>query len=370
MTRRPHSGRLALTALLISGAFLACETNLTEVTDAVGPPSFNFNVGAQATRLPSGSVSLGTASVTFTVQNLRALAAGQYQFWAVGPDDQNLDVPVQLLAFKITENFTRVDTLADGSPNIDPVTGDTIYVADSRVINDTTAARVTGYAGSDDPFVTSADLVLDQTGDGSDPTTYNSVVVTLETTAGASTPGDAQFLWRRIGVSGGGNLAFGHFGGGDTLATSMDDYAFVLAGSGLGGARGAELSVDFLELPRPPVGFYYAGYLVDGDGNGVLADTLRSGWSLDSTVSRVNLYAADVDAVVPDIVGNDIRRSQVRNCASGSLVTSCQNTMALPVDSTFAGLESFALMLLPKGGVAFAPGMSITHTGDVPDKVK
>lgn len=370
MIRRAHSGRMALAAVLISGAFLACQTTLTEVTEAVGPSIFNFDVGANATGLPSGSVAMGAGSITATVRGLRGLATGQYEFWAIGRNAAGLDVPVQLMTYKITENFTRVDTLADGSANIDPVTGDTIFVGDSRVINDTTI-YITGYAGSDDPFVTSVNVVLDSTADGSDPTTYLDVVVSLEGTPGATSPGPARFLWRRITAGGGGNMLFGNYGGSDPInVRSPNDYVFSGAGTGLGGARGSEVSVDINELARPPVGFYYAGYIVDADGNGVLVDTLRSGWSRDSTVSRVSLYVADVNGLLPEIVGNHIRRAQVRNCAAGSAQTNCLNTMALPVDGTFAGYAGFQLKLEPKGGVAFTRGMSITQTGDLPKPVK
>ena len=350
MIRRPHSGRMAIAAVLISGAFLACQTSLTEITEEVGPRAFNFDVGPAAEGLPSGSVSMGTGSLTITTSGLRALATGQYEFWVVGRDSQNLDVPVQLMTYNVT--------------------GDTIYTADSRIINDTTT-YITGYAGSDDPFVTSVNVVLDSTADGSDPTTYNAVVVTLESTAGATSPGPARFLWRRIGVGGGGSMLFGNYGGSDVInTTSPSDYVFSASGAGLGGARGPEVSVDIDELARPPVGFYYVGYIVDADGNGVLVDTLRSGWNRDSTVSRVSLYMADVSAVLPEIVGYDIRHAQVRNCAAGSGQTNCQNTMDLPVDSTFVGYAGFELKLEPKGGVAFTPGMSITHAGDLPKPVK
>jgi hypothetical protein len=370
MTRRRQTGRMALAAVLISGAFLACQTSLTEVTEEVGPRSFNFDVGPAGEGLPSGSVSLGSGSVTLTVNNLRALATGQYEFWVVGSDAQNPELPVQLMTYKITENYLRVDTLADGSPNVDPITGDTIYVGDSRIINDTTT-YITGYAGSDDPFVTSVDVVLDSTADGSDPTDYHAVVVTLEDSPGATTPGSDRFLWRRIEVDGGGNLLFGNYGGYDPVnLTSPKDYVFGTRGAGLGGARGSEVSVDMDELARPPMGFYYAGYIVDVDGNGLLVDTLRSSWSLDSTVSRVSLYMADVNVLLPNIVGDDIRHAQIRNCAAGSAVSGCQNTMDLPVDSTFAGYEEFQLKLLPKGGVTQTRNKSVTHTGSLPKAVK
>jgi hypothetical protein len=249
----------------------------------------------------------------------------------------------------------------------DPITGDTVFVTDST---DIAATRTAGYAGSDDALVTTVRVTLDSTADGSNPATYHAVVVTLET-APATSPGPAQFLWRRIGVGGGGSMLFGNYGGSDVFnLTSPRDYVFGARGAGLGGARGPEMSVDMEELARPPVGFYYAGYIVKADGTGHLVDTLRSAWNADPTISRVSLYTADVNDLLPDIVGGDIRHSQIRNCAEGSGQNSCQNTMALDVDSTFAGYENFQLKLEPKGGVAPIRNKSVTHAGALPKAVK
>jgi hypothetical protein len=348
MTRRPHSGRTALFVLLAGSVFAACETKLTEVTGLVGPRAFDFAVGPAASGLPSGSVALGGGSVTLTMSGLRALAAGQYQFWVMGRDTLNRDVPVQAFG-TITEFFQRVDTLPDGTPNINPITGDTIYVGDSRIIS---AVRVAGYAGSDDAFVTSVRVTLDSTADLSNPTTYNAVFVTLESGT-ATSPGAARFLWRRIGVGGAGAMLFGTF-----------------AGSGLGGARGAELSVDFREMARPPIGFFYRGYVVNTIGDGVVVDTLRSGWSREPTISRVSLYDADVNDALPGMDGADIRTAQVRNCALGSAVNNCQNSMDLPPTDTFVGYENFQLKLEPKGGAAPIRNRSVSLAGALPAPVK
>lgn len=369
MTRRPQSGRAAVLAVLASCAFFACQTSLTEVTQEVGPFSFDFNVGPAAAGLPSGTVSMGAGGLTLSLNGLRALSTGEYEFWVVGRDSLNLDVPVQLMSPLMIEYYQRVDTLADGSPNLDPITGDTIKVGDSTFVSDT-LTYTAGYAGSDDGRVTRVVVVLDSTADGSDPTSYHAVVVTLED-GPATTPGPARFLWRRIGVGGAGSMLFGNYGGSDVInVQSPNDYVFGARGAGKGGARGPEVSVDLDELARPPVGFFYAGYIVNATGDGVLVDTLRSGWSHDSTESRVNLYMADVNGLLPDITGFDIRHAQVRNCAAGSAQTGCQNSMDLPVDSTFVGYASFQLKLEPKGGVAMIRNKSVTHVGDLPKAVK
>jgi hypothetical protein len=366
MTRRVRSGRAILVALLACGVLAACETKLTEVTQLVGPRSFDFVVGPAVAGLPSGTATVAGTSVTLRLSGLRALTTGQYQFWVMGRDALNRDVAVEAFG-TIVEQFQRVDTLPDGSPNINPITGDTIYVGDSRTISD---IRVAGYAGSTDPFTTSANVLLDSTADLSNPAAYNAVVVTVEPALAAS-PGPARFLWRRIGVGGSGAMLFGNFAGTDPInLQSPLDYVFAARGAGTGGARGPEVSVDFREIGRPPIGFFYRGYIVDKIGEGVVVDTLRSAWSREASVSRVSLYDADVDGALPDVVGQEIRASQVRNCASGSNQTNCQNTLALPADSTFAGYEAFQLKLEPKGGVAGIRNKSVVHAGGLPKQVK
>jgi len=359
MTSRLQFGRAALVALLASSTFLACETKLTELTEAVGPIAFNFAVGPNANGLPTGSVAMSSDSVILTMSNLRALASGQYQFWVLGRDAQNVDVPVQAFG-TIKEFFLK-------GVGTDPITGDSIFETDSTTISD---LRTDGYLGSDDPVVTQVRVTLDSLADNTDPTTYHAVFVTMEGAA-ASTPGASRFLWRRIGVGGAGSMLFGNFGGSDVVnIQSPRDYVFGPRGGGTGGARGAEMSVDFRELARPPVGFVYRGYVTDVDGDGVVVDELRSAWSRDATISRVSMIDADIDDALPGVTGGDIRAAQIRNCAAGSGVNNCQNTMDLPVDGTFVGYENFQLKLEPKSSTGQIRKKSVTLTGTLPDPVK
>jgi hypothetical protein len=373
MTRPLYSGRAALVAFLATSVLVACETKHTELTEAVGPIAFNFAVGPAASNLPSGTATVGAGRITLSLTGLRALTGGQYQFWVMGRDSLNRNTPVQIFG-TVVEFYRRPDTLPDGSVNLNPITGDTIFVTDSTPIS---TIRAAGYAGSDNSQVTSVRVIADSSADLTNPTTYNAVFVTMET-APATSPGSARFLWRRIGseeakengVS--GSMLFGNFAGLDFInLQSPNDYVFRPLGSGIGGARGPELSVDLSELARPPVGFFYRGYLVDAQGNiGAVVDTLRSAWSRDQTVNRVSMFDADVDNALPNVVGDEIRASQIRNCAIGSAVNNCQNAMDLPVDGTFTGLETFQLKLEPKGGVAPSRNKSVTLTGALPKQVK
>jgi hypothetical protein len=367
MTRVLRPRRAGYAVLAACAVVLGCDTDRSTAFEPVGTPIFDFGVSPEPAGLPSGTVTTGVGTATVTVSNLRALGgSNQYQFWVVGRDSLNLDVPS--MAFGAMMGFfLRVDTLANGDTNFNPVTGDAIFVTDSTVVS---ATRTNAYAGSDDPAVTSVRVTIDSTADGSAPQTNHAVVVTLESGA-ATTPGAARFLWRRIGVGGGGAMLFGNFGGSDVVnLTSPNDYVFGARGSGLGGARGAEVSVDLREIARPPVGFFYRGYVVDADGEGVVIDTLRAAWTQDSDLSRVSLFDADVNDLLPGVVGGEIRNAQVRNCASGAGVTNCANTLGLPLTDTFVGYALFQLKLEPKGGVAASAGKSITHGAALPDEVQ
>jgi hypothetical protein len=367
MNGRLYSRRAPLFVLLAGSLLAACESDLTELTEAVGPIAFNFSVGPNASGLPSGTATLvGGNSVRLSLSSLRALASGQYQFWLLGRDAQNLDVVVQGFG-PITEFYLRVDTLPDGSPNLNPVTGDTLFVTDSTTIS---ATRAAGYAGSDSPFVTSARVTVDSAADGSNPATYHAVFVTKESSV-ATEPGAARFLWRRIGVGGNGALSFGNFGGSDVInIVSPRDYVFGPRGAGLGGARGPELSVDLNELARPPIGFFYTGWVANKIGDGVLVDTLRSTWNPETARSRVSLFDADVSDLLPGVLGIEVRNAQVRNCASGSAQNNCQNSMQLPAEDTFVGYENFQFKLEPKGGVNPIRNRSVSLSGTLPEKVK
>ena len=368
MTRDLRSRRAGYALLAACAVALGCDTDRSTAFEPVGDPIFDFLVTPGAAGLPSGTATVAGGNVTVSASNLRAVGgSSQYQFWLVGRDAQNLDVPTQAFG-RLKQFFLRVDTLDTGDTNFNPITGDPLFVTDSLQLAD--SLRVGAYSGSDDPSVTVLRVIIDSTADGSTPGTNHAVVVTLESGA-ATTPGAARFLWRRIGVGGSGAMLFGNFGGSDEVnLQSPNDYVFGARGSGTGGARASEISVDLRELARPPVGFYYRGYVVDSDGEGVVVDTLRAAWSPDNQVSRVSLYDADIDDLLPGVVFGEIRNSQVRNCAEASGVNGCQSSMTLPATDTFVGYVRFHLKLEPKGGVAPSPMRSLTHIADLPDEVQ
>lgn len=352
--------------------------------------------------LPSGNTQdtlTRDSAVAVTARYLRGLSGGVYQVWNQGPD--GVITPVYGRIVEYFKYFSGNTT----------VIGDSIFNPDSTVI----AANGTGtYAGSEDPVVDSvAFQILDydaaNTVNPFTNTGTNTIFLSIES-APATTPSTAQFLWHRIGLvatgaatttpfrdtvwisantdstvpdtieisrserltrAGSGEALFGNYGGLDLInAASPSDYTYGLIGAGMGGARGPEVSADLTEVARPPVGFFYRGYIVNNVGVGVVVDTARAPWSSDSTVSRVSLFDADVDPLLPGVVRGDIRALNVRNCASGAAVLNCQNSMGLPATGTFATQAAFVIKLEPKGVAGLGPEKSVVFVGALPDEVK
>ncbi len=372
-SRARRLGWLLPMAVLAVGA---CDDVRNTVLDAVGDPAFDFDMSADARGIPGGTVTRTIAAADSTVRlTLRpvpgALASGVYQFWGVNRNATGNDVATALVG-RVVEFFRRDSLDAGGLPVIDPITGeDTIRVIDSTVVS----ASIGTYAGSNSPFVDSVRVWLSNQDPGNavNPYLQNAVVLSIEGAA-ATTPSAAKFLWRRIGVGGNGALSFGNFGGTDLISTvSPNDYLFGVAGSGLGAIRGPEVSVDFQQLSRPPVGFYYRMYLVGDPGDRatfldtLMVDTLRSAYSPVPTESRVSLYDADISQLLPGVSPTSVSRSQIRNCVAGSGTNNCQNTLQPggSAEQPFDVYREVWLMLAPKGS-AVAMGRTRIFLGAVP----
>lgn len=323
-----------------------------------------------------------TRSVTITANNLRAVGGTkQYQFWVRGDTVTKTDV-AKMAYGRVIELFNEILLDVNGDPVLDSITGEPILVGDSRVVSD---VPVNFYRGTDDTTVTAVRLLVDSVADGTAVVDAYAVVISLED-APATEPGPAQFLWKRTGLSQTGaapaaeSMFFGTYGGSDYITANLAgvasplDYVFPSVGSGLGGVRGNELSVDFTSLGRPPIGFFYRGFLVAADGSSLMVDTLRSAWDPDATVSRVNLHDADVNNLLPGVLGREIRKGQVRNCVSGSGVLNCQNSLtptpAAGSEQPFANYPIFQLMLDPKGSDVSARWRSATAIGALPENAR
>jgi hypothetical protein len=354
------------TLLALAVAAAACDEGRTSVVEPFGEIAIGAAVGAVGANVPGGSVTISGGAATLSLANLR-IGAGSYHFWYVGRDGTT-GLDVYTPAFGAILEFYKRDSLSagdTGTPVPDPITGDIIQVTDT---NDVSLARTGTYAGTDQRAVFAAQVVLDSAADvgtASPASGRNAVVVSL----GSGTAADAMILFRRTGVAGNGALSFGRFGGTDPVsATNPADYVFAPGGSGSVAFRGAEVVAVLRELRRPPEGFFYRGYVVDTAGVAVEIDTLRSASNDVSDLSRVSLFDADVNALLPGISLTAITNSTVRNCATGAAIPTCGNSMDLPVAGTFNGMETFILTLDPKGAGS-ALGETVILSAAIPDRV-
>ena len=327
--------QLGLAALTV--AAMGCDDDRTSTLTPIGDIAIGASVGPAPFRLPSATVAVG-ASATVTAANLRAVTGAGYHFWYVSRDAVTA-ADVYTPVFGSVVEFFRRDSLSagtSGTPVPDPITGDPITVIDSNVVADSTT-RTGTYAGTNAAAVYAVRLLLDSAADVGTTTPLtgrNAVVVSL----GSGTTSDAMFLFRRTGVAGvgAGAMSFGNFGGADLIAAANPaDYVFAAGGT-------------------------------DTAGTSVLIDTLRSAYNTVTSQSRVSLFDADVNGLLPGIAVTAITNSQVRNCAAG--VTNCANTLSLPATSTFAGQASFILTLNPKGSAA-ALGETVVLVAAIPDRV-
>jgi hypothetical protein len=365
MRRLPTLGVLAL-AVVAAG----CDEGRTSVLEPFGEIAIGAAVGPAALNLPGGSVTVAANVATIKLLNLRVPNGPTYHFWYVSRDANGVDVYTP--AFGAILEFFHRDSLSGGTtgtPVPDPVTGNIITVKDT---NEVSLIRTGAYAGTDLFAVDTIQVVMDSAADVGTTTPAlgrNAVVVSL----GTGAPTDAMFLFRRTAVAGNGALSFGNFGGTDAVsATNPADYVFAPGGTGNILFRGGEAVADIRELRRPPVGFFYRGFLVDTAGTAVLIDTLRSAYDAIASQSRVSLFDADVNPQLPGIAVTAITRSQVRNCTSGSGITTCANltpmTLPGPATAPFAGQAVFILTLDPKGTSAEL-GETVILLANIPDRV-
>ncbi|MFN2398037.1 MAG: hypothetical protein ABR543_05245 [Gemmatimonadaceae bacterium] len=267
---RPNSVRRtsALAALTIAGVLSACEDRRASVFDPFGPLAYNFRFAKTATNLPRGTVAVALGSsgppavpraITFTFQGLEPLTSGVYEVWLAPGTAVTAGTFV-----KATGNLTvtRTDTSVNSL-------GDLVFTTSTV----RTASNVSSFA--DGGAAVTVKLVVDQSSFGSDPLVGNIIaLVTVEATAGASAPGTVQPLWRRFSntTNNTGALTFGNFDPDPAKA-----YVYIPAGRGTASVRGSILVVDDSALTRPPIGYYYATYVIKRDSAGKAIDTLVLG---------------------------------------------------------------------------------------------
>jgi hypothetical protein len=336
----------AVVGLVAVGALAACEFDRATVLSPSGDPSYDFALTADGRGIPRGSVIRGvdtlfapaTELVTkIRLQGLEALTSGVYQVWFADTAGGALTSVTPAIGVRLV---VRTDTTL--TPQGDPIA--------TAVTVDSTAGVSSITAGG--PAITTT-LIVTTASLGADPTSFDVMIVSLEPSQGAAAPTTVP-LWAR-GVSGAGTTAvrFGNFS-----VDPADEYRYTATGRGRGGVRGNILIVDDSALARPPVGYYYAAWVVRRDDTGNAIDTLVLGEQTAPFPDRsVSLRDADIDLVHPVVL--DFPMS----------ILAASSRIQLSGADPFIGFEDVWVTLENKLGTEDAAAPTIVLSGLVPEIV-
>lgn len=286
-------------------------------------------------------------SITVTFQNLESLAGGQWQLWLSNRDES----PVTIIPAVGT--YEKIQIIRE----VDPITGEIISERDEIIETVPGTSGFTGEAG-----LIKHRIVLSDAGRGATDSVgfFTDAFLTLEPQAGATVPSAARVLWFQYtdqkgtpknffdDASKSGALLFGTFDPENPAKSRAFGSKDLAQSAGLGGVRDEEVSVEIRNLPRPPVGTFYEGWLVGPDGNAVSMGPI-TGLPPDT----INFFDADVDPPPLGVTATGIRFANAR-----ILLSSPADILSREGDQFVVRLDRFFLTLEPKIG---APTKSPTE---------
>ena len=301
-------------------ALSACEPDQAITTEPVGDPAYGILLQLTPTNLPRGTArfpSPDTADVpptitaadtiSVTLAGLDSLEGAFYSVWLADADEASVT--------KATGTLTviRTDTILDafGDPVAEP---DTTVISNVSAFSNggprhqmifTTSVAASGLSVADpvnvifvsvesdanatSPTATRRPLWARNTGGTLVRTRYIDTIATLPALV-TDTTFDRGFRQT--------NLTFGNF-----AFDAADQYAYVPAGRGRAYFRGDVMVINDSSLSRPPLGYYYAAYVVKGDDvTNLPVDTVYLGPITAPFPSReVSLRDADSVLVAPEV---------------------------------------------------------------------
>ena len=285
-------------------------------------------------------------SLGVEIFNAEPLGGGNvWQAWLVNRDESPITVAPATAAYQ------RVAIVRER----DPVTGEIISETDSIL---ETVAATTTFTGQFTDVVDAVEqevkhrlVITDATvGGGSGPGFFTDVLLTQESGT-ATTPSSSTVVWFHYTDQNGtptnffddsfagGTLLFGHFVLDDPASSETFTAADWLGSRGLGGVRENEVTVEITNLPLPPIGYYYEGWLVGPDGSAVSLGPIK-GLAPDT----VSLFDADIDQDLPSVTATGIRFASVSAVLEGGAIVSEEG------GEYVVNLSSFYLTLEPKLG--------------------
>jgi hypothetical protein len=270
-------GLAAVGATLLAAS--ACKDDRTSVLNIASPPGYIFRSTAGLAR--------GVPSLTTTLETLDTTAAGPPVVTAAAP---RLVVRLTALKALLPGKSYRL-WLADSSGTVFRLARGQVY----RTRTDTAATgtitvtvdssftglmQIPGLGRNNVTYRLKLRKGLMGANIRSDSAPFSQVLITIgdssgtDTTSGAGAP----IFGRRNRNNGTalatvvGSAALGNY----SPLTVANAYTFSAVGSGFGEARDSELTIDFTELARPPMGYAYRAWLVNPDSSSVLIGGLTA----------------------------------------------------------------------------------------------
>jgi hypothetical protein len=298
-------------------------------------------------------------SLTVELFNLETLGGSDvYQVWMVNRDTE----PAAYLAGEGT--YDKIAILRE----IDPTTGEIISETDSIL---ETVTGTSTFAGQLVVNVPGRDLpqevkhrftLVDTVG------YFTDIVVSTEEGGPQSEASDAQFMWAQYTdmgsepdnpiahVPGPGVAVFGEFDPDPLLAREFTD-ADIAQASGVGSVLDLrderQVSVEIRNLPLPPIGWYYEGWLTHIDGN-----TLSLGPITSLPPDSVSLFDADVDQGLPGVTATGLRFGVAAAVLETGTIVGADGTV---------NLSAFFLTLEPKLGAVSKHALNV-EAGSLPTR--
>lgn len=344
VNRRRTTVAATVLAAAMLGALGACsESELSGPRELVGAPLLDMTLGPSgAAVFPGGSGTINTTrdTLTLTITNLPQLPAGAvYQ-------------------------VLLVDSATAGSSNVVPVSGRLITTTRSarpvtrdsseRIVRTDTLASTAVIAAAD----TNQTFVYRITGPAIAANSH--VVLAVKSAAQAAASGLSGatrmgFLYGRYRNSATATptysnptLTFGSF-----AINSAARLPFNVSGQSDAAFYGDQIRVNLQGLVRPPVGFRYAGWLIDDRTNtavriGGLLTPVPENKPLDDADVGTGTYLSDVGILKAQVRGDRIALGNIN----------------------FEDFTRFALLLEPIGSaVPTRPSAALVHAGNVPASV-